>query len=313
MTTNQIEKYVKLITTFNREELTIDNIMSRLLLKTLNVLSFEGLPPTCYEDYIKLALIKTGEVSFYEDDKRGLIALTSSDSGSPDIYGRATYSTLVGVGYHKRAIRYTPELPDIEGCSVPVKDNMLRYPFINVISQYAKSLLLIYKAIDSNVKLTQSPLVLAGDSKQLPVIKKINSIFEAGISYMALGKNTSITDIKAFNLGVAFIADKLQQLKRDYLAEFDGLIGLNNVAHEKKEHLTINEVDANNETTDNDLLVRVNEINKGLKNVNAYFEQDIKLVIKSSKELPAEEVKEPNQEELKDEGGEEGGKDDEEA
>ena len=63
-------------------------------------------------------------------------------------------------------------------------------------------------------------------------------------------KNLDVTDFEVLQTNSPYVADKLQEYKRNVWSEALSFLGVNNVADEKAERLITDEVNANNEMID---------------------------------------------------------------
>jgi hypothetical protein len=85
--------------------------------------------------------------------------------------------------------------------------------------------------------------------------------------------------IKAVNTGAPYVADKIQNLKKEIWNEFLGTFGINNINVEKKERLISAESDSNNEVTNYALKSYFDARKKAVKQINELFGTNIEVKI----------------------------------
>lgn len=137
----------------------------------------------------------------------------------------------------------------INSCIIKLFDDYSGFkPYIR---RTAEKLAACDKAMNVNLMTSSMGKLLGAPNK-----KVANTLKEA-LSDLTIGKpyvTINSSDLEAINvnqlvseLGSAFIADKIQELKRTYINEFLTLIGVNNANINKKERLVTDEVNANND------------------------------------------------------------------
>ena len=220
---------------------TFTDFYKRLRLLALSVYEWEGLPESCNAEFLEKTLYLYGLAVFVDDPALGIINLKCTPSNSLNIYDIATEYNCYSIGYNKIF-----PLDDI----VLVRNNIDRLPTDTTIQLFARRLYEAERACDVNVKGQKTPVLVACDESQKLTLKNVYSQYDGNMPVIYSGKNFDSGSIKTFPTVAPFVADKLQQYKRNVWTECLTFLGVNNVETEKKERLTTDEVNANNNIID---------------------------------------------------------------
>lgn len=144
---------------------------------------------------------------------------------------------------------------------------------VDLVDRYATKLAEVDKAISINLMNSNTTLLfVAEDKKQAEAIKTAYAEASTGKPFVAIGKGSGLTNegLKPLiaNVGNLYIADKLQDLKRDITNEFLTKIGINNANVDKKERLVTDEVNANNGEVQTVVAVMLENLQKCLDKCN---------------------------------------------
>lgn len=217
--------------------LTFADYERRMRLLALSAFEWEGLPESCNAEFLEKTLYYYGIAAFVNDDALGFINTKCTPSESLNIYNIAT-------SYHCYATNYDKNfsLGDI----VIVRNNIERYPTSDTVELFARRLYEAERACDVNIKGQKTPVLLAADETQRLTIKNVYSDYDGNSPAICVTKNFDPSSIKSIATVAPFVADKIQQYKRNVWNEFLTFIGVNNIETEKKERLTNVEANANN-------------------------------------------------------------------
>lgn len=104
------------------------------------------------------------------------------------------------------------------------------------------------RSCDVNIKTQKFPNIILTDEKQLFTLKQMYQKID-GNEPAIFGdkKNLNPDTIKVLQTNAPFIADKLQEYKKEIFNEALTFLGINNIMVEKKERLISDEANSNNE------------------------------------------------------------------
>lgn len=222
-----------------------------------------GMPRSWDYDYFLETLFR-GHITI-TDTRLGVVALKSGLTGI-NIYEHPT-----------RAIFANPVLGNFErtidvDCAV-IK---LQYDYQGVdwlLERYATLLAMCDSGIAVNLMNTKSTYVFGATSKaQSESYKKMYDDITQGMPAVFVNGD-SINKEQMFTMPAKenFIADNIQLLKRKIINEFLTDIGINNSNLDKRERLTDDEVNANNEEVRFNIMHWYDNIQEGIKRANELF------------------------------------------
>lgn len=254
-----------------------------------NVLArFEfGLPEGWDRDYFLEILFREGHITV-TDTAMGVVALRSGLTGI-NIYEHPTRAIFANpvLGNFERTI-------DVDCAVIKLQYNYQGIGWL--LQRYATLLAMCDSGIAVNLMNTKATYVFGATSKaQSESYKKMYDEITLGnpavfVNGDAINKEMMFTMPAKEN----FIADDLQLLKRKIYNEFLTDIGINNTNLDKRERLTDDEVNANNEEVKFNIMHWYDNIMDGIKRANILFpEIDLSCKIRDyNKEVTGEEVKE---------------------
>lgn len=213
----------------------------RLRLLALSVYEWENLPETMNARFLEQCLYWYGKAAIVNDDILGIINTKCTPSESLNIYGDATQYHCYSTGYDKDF-----PLDDM----VYVRNNLEALPTDTTIQLFAQRLYEAERTIDVNVKAQKTPVIILCDEKQRLTMKNVYMKFDGNEPVIYGKKGLDIDDIKVLRTDAPFVADKLEEYKRNVWSEALSFLGINNVMTEKKERLVVGEVEANNQLID---------------------------------------------------------------
>ena len=257
-----------------------------LLKKILARFEFE-IPSFWDLDYFLNVLFLEGHITV-TDTEMGIIALRSGLTGV-GIYNQPTEAIFANpvLGNFRRTI-------DVD-CAV-IK---LQYDFQGVgwmLERYSTLLAMCDSSVAVNLMNTKAAYVFGATSKaQAESYKKMYDDITQGKPAVFVN-NDSINKENMFTMPAKenFIADDIQLLKRKIINEFLTDIGVNNTNLDKRERLTDDEVNANNEEVRFNIMHWYDNIQDGIRKVNTLFpEINLSCRIRNfSKEVGADDTSE---------------------
>lgn len=221
------------------------------------------------KDYFLTSLFREGHISI-TDTPVGIIALRSGLTGI-NVYDHPTTAVFANhvLGNFDRTI----------GVDCSVIKLMYDYSGVEwILTRYATLLAMCDSGIAVNLMNTKATFVFGATSKaQSETMKKMYDDITMGqpavfVNGDAINKENMFTMPAKEN----FIADDVQLLKRKIINEFLTDIGINNTNLDKRERLTDDEVNANNEEVKFNIMDWYDNIQEGINETKILF-PEIKL------------------------------------
>lgn len=213
----------------------------RLRLLALALFKWENLPETMNARFLEKTLYMFGLACFCYDDDFGWLSLRCIPSAELNVYEEALKYTAYSINYTKTFLR-----DDI----ILVRNNLDQLPTDLTIQLFARRLYEAERTIDVNIKAQKTPVLIKCDEKQRLTLKNIYMNYDGNAPVIYGDKNLDVTDFEVLQTNSPYVADKLQEYKRNVWSEALSFLGVNNVADEKAERLVTDEVNANNEMID---------------------------------------------------------------
>lgn len=227
-------------------ELLKDNYLYMFYFTTLkniniNLFKWENVPDTMDIRYLELTLFNNGIAGIINHENLGIINTKCVQSNKLNLYELATayncFSVVENYG------TYDLNADDFILCM----NNKLMLPNCYTIMMFAKRLYDLDSAIDTNIALQKFSAIALCDEKQRLTIENIMKKWQANIPLIIGDKSLNIDDmLKTINFNVDYVADKLYTIKEKILSDALTFLGINNIQMEKKERLTDDEVNVNN-------------------------------------------------------------------
>ena len=261
---------------------------NKMLSLALNVFQFEGLDTFIDVSQMNYSLLKEGSVAFFYDDiAKKLMAMPYTIVGSLDYYGRPqAIRPMPYFGVYNRTL-YAKNKE-----FVIMYDNEARIPLYPILVESAERLSLIKRTIDINIsqqatnrywKTTEDKKVSLERALQ-QIDSKVNTI----ITYDDLDLN----EVGGLLAIAPYVADKLNESKKEEWSEFLETIGITSNTINKKERLITDEVFTSMGGTIASRYNRFESRRKAVELINEYFNQNIKVSFYDG--LPST-IKDPNE------------------
>lgn len=280
-----------------KNKLEFQNAFARLVKKGLARYNFEGLPDTVSERVLKQSLLYHGSVCFFEKEG-SVLALPACPTSDLTLYGDFKSCFCYGRnGYNIRVPLYVPGAEEapvlnkgvINGTPEPkgvfVRENEIVFPFVNYCIAYAEKISDTMRTLDVTRTNMKKPFIVVAEEQIVPTVKKYFEQRDDNMEYIV---SSGIFPADKVNiLGFESNGENLKaatDLIEWYMNDFDALCGYySNANSDKKERLLVDEVNANNESTESFIDSTVRFLQQGLDDVNKYLGTNI-TVIKSEKE-----------------------------
>lgn len=248
-----------------------------LLKKILSRFEFSGIPTYWDSDYFL-------EVLFLE----GHVCITDTPAGIlPFKCG------LTGIGIFEQptnCIIANPVLGNFDR-SIDVDCALLRLQYNYqgcgwMINRYATLLAMCDSSVAVNLMNTKAAYVFRASSKaQAATYQKMYDDITQGRPAVFVGENGNINEENMFVMPAKqnFVADDVQLLKRKIINEFLTDIGINNTNLDKRERLTDDEVNANNDEVLANIQHWYDNIQDGINRTNALYNLGLSVKIREFK------------------------------
>ena len=265
---------------FARRPSDVDGVMNSsahyyrmyLLKKLFGRFTFENIPEGWDEDYMLEVLFLNGYFTV-TDTEAGILPLKCGLSGI-NVFEKPTTAIIANpvLGNFERLI-------DVDCIIVQLQPNFEGvYPIIN---RYATLLAMCDSSIAVNLMNTKAAYVFGAANKaQAETFKKMYDQISCGEPAVFIRDGMDEENFFTMPVKQYFIADDVQLLKRKIIAEFLTEIGINNTNLDKRERLTDDEVNANNDEVYANIQCWIDNITWGIRKVNQMFGLNIRFVIR---------------------------------
>lgn len=235
---------------------TYDDYLARLKKIAISIFEWVNLPSSMSSRFIEECLFYNGYTAFLKDSKFGFINTKCSSSGKLNIYGIPThlhcysydYSSLrrVYMGFDNISDNRKKYLENSE--CILVMNNYDRIPTFNSLQLFTTRLYECQRSWDTNIKAQKTPILILANEKQRYLIQNVYSQYD-GNTPVIFGDKEQFPDniVQSINTSAPFVADKLSKEKDNIWNEALTFLGINNIIEEKKERLTEDESQTNNE------------------------------------------------------------------
>lgn len=223
----------------------------------LSIFEWVNLPNSMDEIWLEKCLYYNGQAAFLKDKNYGFINTNCCSNGDINIYGLPTNLNCYSIGYQSSRKLYTGL---IEGLSdlqknqrdyyecILVQNNWERTPTAGSMELFALRIYEAERSSDVNIKAQKTPILLLVDEKQRLSIMQLYNQYNGNQPFIFGDKNNlGIDNMKAINTEAPFVADKLQEYKKEIFNEALTFLGINNIIIDKKERLITDEANSNNE------------------------------------------------------------------
>lgn len=245
--------------------ISFQNIFTRLIAKALSRYDIEGYPDTVNGRVLRMSLLYHGSVGFF-DYNGSVLALPALPNANVTLYGDYKSMWVYGRnGYNAEIPLYVPggdESPLVnkpvggvvtrrQPRGVWVRENPQVFPFIRHCIDYAAKLSDAYRVLDINRHHLKVPYIIVADEQVVPTVKKTMETIDDNVNYIV---SSGIFPADRVNIIPTSTSPETLSATTDliewYWQDFDALCGKNSNSNpDKKERLLVDEVNANNETT----------------------------------------------------------------
>jgi hypothetical protein len=243
-----------------------------LLKKLFGRFEISGIPDGWDFDYMLEALFMEGHFCIC-DTEAGILPLTCGLSGI-NVFNRPTTAVIANpvLGSFERTI-------DVDCVVVKLQPNYEGvFPMIN---RYSTLLAMCDSSIAVNLMNTKTTFIFGATSKtQAETYKKLYDQITMGQPASFIRDGLSDEQFFVIPAKQNFIADDVQLLKRKIINEFLTEIGINNSNLDKRERLTDDEVNANDQEVIANIQCWIDNITEGIAKVNQMFGLNLRFTVR---------------------------------
>lgn len=231
---------------------TYIDYLERLKKIAISMFEWTNLPVSCDERFLELCLYYTGQAALLQNGDGIFINTKACTAGDINIYELPTSINCYSVGYNEIKKVYDGFVADgvnTEDYAVHVLNNLNRCATAYTLELFAYRLYLAQRTADVNISVNKMPFVITTEENQRLTMENLyNQISENKPAIF--GDKEALSNlkdaVKVLPTNPPFIADKLNDYKKEIWNEALSFLGINNLS-EKKERLITNETNSNNE------------------------------------------------------------------
>lgn len=243
---------------------------NKMLTLAMNVFQFKNMNPFIDMAYVNSNLVLKGSIAFFEDEVMGLLALPYTPVGSLDIYGRPTTIKVIPKnGSYNRTLH--------RGEFVIMYDNESKLPIWDSIVQSCERLAEIKRTIDINISQQATPRYWKTSESNKKTVENMLNEIDSKVDAIVASDNNIIDDITCVLAPAPYVADKLNEAKKEEWAEFLELIGISNVAVQKKERVIRDEILTSMGGTIASRYSRFESRRKAIEEINEKFGENLEV------------------------------------
>lgn len=266
-------------------DLTYIDFLRRFKQIALSIFEWENLPAGLDARFLEQSLYYDGIASFLYDKEKGYMNLRASVSGDLNYYGLPTKLNCWSYNMQKiRNVYYgLNELnirPKEQEC-ILVMNSWEGEGTAATMELFAMRLYEAERASDVNIKQQKFPALITTDENQRLTLENLYKKVD-GNTPVIFGdsKLNEVSKVKAFNTQAPYVADKLQDYKKEIFNEALQFLGINSL-NEKKERLINQEASSNNEVTNLNLQSHFAPRQEACRLFNEKYGENISVKIRS--------------------------------
>lgn len=247
-------------------------LFNHYTLLATNRFKWENLPKGVRSEHIEENLYHHGQVLFFNDDKLGLLTLPCCSNGKLNPYGEPLEFNVWGIEYYKGGVK----LDD----SVRIKANDLCYPQVIQVAHYTNLLDEIEFTMKMNLEQQRFPFIIPTTKKNELSMKNYYKKIDEGEKAIFVDEKLSESPnegIKVLNTQAPYLLTDLQFHKEKTVNELLTILGINNLAVNKRERLVTGEVEVNNENIEMNLQTEYKNRLLACEEINQKFGLNIKV------------------------------------
>ena len=260
---------------------TFNDYMNRFKRIALSIFEWVNLPKSMNSRYIEMCLFYYGQCAFLKDKTYGFINTKACSNGYVNIYGLPTKINCFSYNYQSTRTLYTGLNPNLtekqfeyqkNNEAILVMNNYDRLPTAPSMELFAWRLYNAERTCDVNLNAQRTPVIIAVDEKQRLMMENLYNQYNGNQPFI-FGDKSQLSDIpiKAISTEAPYIIDKIADYKKEIWNEALTYLGINNISVKKKERLTENESNENNELVNLNLFAMLEPRKQACREFNEKF------------------------------------------
>ncbi len=258
---------------------TYYDYLERLKKIAISMFEWVNLPESMDPRYLELCLYYLGQGALLQNDDGIFINTKACSAGKINIYELPTEINCYSVEYsvHKKMydgfIFNDINKIDPKDYCVYVLNNQNRMATAPTLELFAYRLYLAQRTADTNISVNKMPFIVAVNENQRLTMENLISQVDENRPAVFGTKELASTikeDIRVLPTNPPFIADKLNDYKKEIWNEALTFLGINNL-NEKKERLITDETNSNNELINLNLQSYLTPRKEACKQFNQLF------------------------------------------
>lgn len=258
---------------------TYYDYLERLKKIAISMFEWVNLPESCDPRYLELCLYYLGQAALLKNDEGIFINTKACSAGRINLYELPTQINCYSVEFSVIKKMYDGfkfnEINQIDpkDYCVYVLNNQNRMATAPTLELFAYRLYLAQRTADTNISVNKLPFIVAVDDNQRLTMENLilqiseNKPAVFGTKELA---STIKDDIRVLPTNPPFIADKINDYKKEIWNEALTYLGINNL-NEKKERLITDETNTNNELINLNLQSYLTPRKEACKQFNQLF------------------------------------------
>lgn len=237
---------------------TYIDYLNRFKRIALSMFEWVNLPKSMDARYLEKCLFYNGQAAILKDSKYGFINTKAAANGYVNIYGLPIKVNCFSYSYQSIRTLYTgldPMLSDKQfeyqknNECILVMNNEDRLPTAGSLELFAWRLYNADRTCDVNIQAQKTPVMIVMDEKQRLTMMQLYNQYNGNMPFIFGDKNllNDGNKIESITTEAPYIVDKISEYKKEIWNEALTYLGINNIARDKKERLTENESNENNE------------------------------------------------------------------
>lgn len=195
---------------------------NRLMELALSRFNWTGLPSTCDERFMELALnAGSGALFVMDETLGGLLSLRFMPGAPFDMYGNAV--NRIGWGYNETRVYCTDE------DSVIVYNNYLKRPNMRDLEYFAHKLYSLDRTIDVNIRAQKTPVLIICDENEVLTMQNLYKDYDGNAAVIFGKKSFNPDNVQSISTGAPFVAPDMNELKNKVWNEALTYLGIYNV------------------------------------------------------------------------------------
>lgn len=258
---------------------TYYDYLERLKKIAISMFEWVNLPESCDPRYLELCLYYLGQAALLKNDEGIFINTKACSAGRINLYELPTQINCYSVEFSVIKKMYDGfkfnEINKIDpkDYCVYVLNNQNRMATAPTLELFAYRLYLAQRTADTNISVNKLPFIVAVDDNQRLTMENLilqiseNKPAVFGTKELA---STIKDDVRILPTNPPFIADKINDYKKEIWNEALTYLGINNL-NEKKERLITDETNTNNELINLNLQSYLTPRKEACKQFNQLF------------------------------------------